>query len=70
MGSTERTCLLNGSWSAVQPTCEGKPFHFQFKFADRAQQQIMYPSVKFNFVVDRSRNKNVNMLPASFSADK
>lgn len=24
MGSTERTCLLNGSWSGVQPTCEGK----------------------------------------------
>ncbi|XP_073482747.1 CUB and sushi domain-containing protein 1 [Aquarana catesbeiana] len=22
MGSTERTCLLNGSWSGVQPTCE------------------------------------------------
>jgi len=23
-GSAERTCLLNGSWSGVQPVCEGK----------------------------------------------
>ncbi|KAF7475912.1 Hypothetical predicted protein [Marmota monax] len=23
-GSPERTCLLNGSWSGVQPVCEGE----------------------------------------------
>ena len=24
VGSSERTCLQNGSWSGVQPVCEGE----------------------------------------------